>query len=198
MAKKIHIVLTLQLPAGKATPARRHRPRPQHIDVVEFTKAYNEKTADKATSTSRPTTNHLGPPLHVHPQDATGGRPPAQGGRGREGQLHGRSREVRPGDPRPGPRDRQRQDGRPQRQRRRRRDARRPPVRWVSRSSARLHHRALRPRHRRRPDVHPTERGRPGTPTASTRTRTMAHGKRSAAEHRPRRSSISRPRRPSW
>ena len=49
MAKKIRIVLTLQLPAGKATPAPPVGTAlgPHGINIVEFTKAYNEKTADK-------------------------------------------------------------------------------------------------------------------------------------------------------
>ena len=46
MAKKIRIVLTLQLPAGKATPAPPVGTAlgPHGINIVEFTKAYNEKT----------------------------------------------------------------------------------------------------------------------------------------------------------
>ena len=50
MAKKIGIVLTLQLPAGKATPAPPVGTAlgPHGINIVEFTKSYNEKTADKA------------------------------------------------------------------------------------------------------------------------------------------------------
>ncbi len=49
MAKKIRIVLTLQLPAGKATPAPPVGTAlgPHGINIVEFTKAYNERTADK-------------------------------------------------------------------------------------------------------------------------------------------------------
>ena len=49
MAKKIRIVLTLQLPAGKATPAPPVGTAlgPHCINIVEFTKSYNEKTADK-------------------------------------------------------------------------------------------------------------------------------------------------------
>ncbi|HEV2951999.1 MAG TPA: 50S ribosomal protein L11 [Actinomycetota bacterium] len=49
MAKKIRIVLTLQLPAGKATPAPPVGTAlgPPGINIVEFTKSYNEKTADK-------------------------------------------------------------------------------------------------------------------------------------------------------
>ena len=49
MAKKIRAVLTLQLPAGKATPAPPVGTAlgPHGINIVEFTKSYNEKTADK-------------------------------------------------------------------------------------------------------------------------------------------------------
>jgi large subunit ribosomal protein L11 len=50
LAKKIRIVLTLQLPAGKATPAPPVGTAlgPHGINIIEFTKSYNEKTADKA------------------------------------------------------------------------------------------------------------------------------------------------------
>jgi large subunit ribosomal protein L11 len=50
VAKKIRIVLTLQLPAGKASPAPPVGTAlgPHGINIVEFTKTYNEKTADKA------------------------------------------------------------------------------------------------------------------------------------------------------
>ena len=50
MAKKIRIMLTLQLPAGKATPAPPVGTAlgPHGINIVEFTKTYNERTADKA------------------------------------------------------------------------------------------------------------------------------------------------------
>ena len=50
MAKKIRILLTLQLPAGKATPAPPVGTAlgPHGINIIEFTKSYNEKTADKA------------------------------------------------------------------------------------------------------------------------------------------------------
>jgi large subunit ribosomal protein L11 len=47
VAKKIRTVLTLQLPAGKATPAPPVGTAlgPHGINIVEFTKSYNEKTA---------------------------------------------------------------------------------------------------------------------------------------------------------
>jgi large subunit ribosomal protein L11 len=49
VAKKIRTVLTLQLPAGKATPAPPVGTAlgPHGINIVEFTKSYNEKTQDK-------------------------------------------------------------------------------------------------------------------------------------------------------
>ena len=49
MAKKIRTVLTLQLPAGSATPAPPVGTAlgPHGINIVEFTKSYNEKTQDK-------------------------------------------------------------------------------------------------------------------------------------------------------
>jgi large subunit ribosomal protein L11 len=49
VAKKIRIVLTLQLPAGAATPAPPVGTAlgPHGINIVEFTKAYNEKSQDK-------------------------------------------------------------------------------------------------------------------------------------------------------
>ncbi|MEP7361115.1 MAG: 50S ribosomal protein L11 [Chloroflexota bacterium] len=47
MAKKIRTILTLQLPAGKATPAPPVGTAlgPHGINIVEFCKSYNEKTA---------------------------------------------------------------------------------------------------------------------------------------------------------
>ena len=50
MAKKIRTVLTIQLPAGKATPAPPVGTAlgPHGINIMEFTKAYNERTAQQA------------------------------------------------------------------------------------------------------------------------------------------------------
>jgi large subunit ribosomal protein L11 len=49
LAKKIRSVLTLQLPAGAATPAPPVGTAlgPHGINIVEFCKSYNEKTQDK-------------------------------------------------------------------------------------------------------------------------------------------------------
>ena len=50
MAKKIQAMVKLQIAAGKATPAPPVGTAlgPHGINIVEFTKSYNEKTADKA------------------------------------------------------------------------------------------------------------------------------------------------------
>src|SRR5829696_813344 len=50
MAKKIRTVVTLQLPAGKATPAPPVGTAlgPHGINIVEFCKTYNERTAAQA------------------------------------------------------------------------------------------------------------------------------------------------------
>ncbi|MGH2466936.1 MAG: 50S ribosomal protein L11 [Candidatus Limnocylindrales bacterium] len=47
MAKKIRTIVTIQLPAGKATPAPPVGTvlGPHGINIVEFTKTYNERTA---------------------------------------------------------------------------------------------------------------------------------------------------------
>src|SRR6187401_3291427 len=52
MAKKIRSVLTLQLPAGAATPAPPVGTAlgPHGINIVEFTKSYNEKTQQQRGS----------------------------------------------------------------------------------------------------------------------------------------------------
>jgi large subunit ribosomal protein L11 len=49
VAKKIRQILKLDLPAGKATPAPPVGTAlgPHGVNIVEFTKSYNEKTADK-------------------------------------------------------------------------------------------------------------------------------------------------------
>lgn len=49
MAKKVRAVLTLQLPAGKASPAPPVGPAlGQHgVNIMEFVKEYNARTADK-------------------------------------------------------------------------------------------------------------------------------------------------------
>ena len=50
MAKKVRAIVKLQIQAGKATPAPPVGTAlgPHGINIIEFTKSYNEKTADKA------------------------------------------------------------------------------------------------------------------------------------------------------
>ena len=179
MAKKIRTVLKLDLPAGKATPAPPVGTAlgPHGINIVEFTKAYNERTADKAGQIipaqitifeDRSFTFILKTP------PAAG--PAPQGGRNREGRRDAEARDRRPGLEGPDPRDRGDQDGRPQRQRRRGGDEAgrgHRPLAWASRSSARAattlagHTAGRTPRAEGRPERRPTERNRD-----------MAHGKK--------------------
>jgi hypothetical protein len=116
MAKKIRIVLTLQLPAGKATPAPPVGTAlgPHGINIVEFTKSYNEKTADKAGQVipAQITVYEDRSFTFVLKDPARRGHAP-QGGRHRQGLGHAQARDHRPRDPRPGARDRLGEDGRP-------------------------------------------------------------------------------------
>ncbi|HEY3063252.1 MAG TPA: 50S ribosomal protein L11, partial [Chloroflexota bacterium] len=52
MAKKVRAVITLQLPAGKATPAPPVGPAlgGYGINIMQFVKEYNEKTSSQAGS----------------------------------------------------------------------------------------------------------------------------------------------------
>ena len=51
MAKKVLALIKLQIKAGKATPAPPVGPAlSQYINVMEFVKSYNEKTADQVGS----------------------------------------------------------------------------------------------------------------------------------------------------
>ena len=115
MAKKIRIVLTLQLPAGKATPAPPVGTAlgPHGINIVEFTKTYNEKTADKS--------GQIIPAQITVFEDRSFSfilkTPPAadllRKAAGIEKGSGTPSGRHRPRDPRPGPRHRRDQDGRP-------------------------------------------------------------------------------------
>ena len=120
MAKKIRTVLTLHLPAGKATPAPPVGTAlgPHGINIVEFTKAYNERTADKAGQIipaqitifeDRSFTFILKtPPAPDLLRKAAGIE---------KGASTPQARDRRPRLEGPGPRDRGDQDGRPQRER---------------------------------------------------------------------------------
>ena len=49
MAKKVKTIIKLQIPAGKATPAPPVGPAvAPHLNVMEFVKQYNERTASQA------------------------------------------------------------------------------------------------------------------------------------------------------
>ena len=88
MAKKIRIVLTLQLPAGMATPAPPVGTAlgPHGINIVEFTKGYNEKTQDKRGQViPAQITIFEDRSFTLHPQDAARCGSAPQGGRHREG-----------------------------------------------------------------------------------------------------------------
>ena len=165
MAKKIRIVLTLQLPAGKATPAPPVGTAlgPHGINIVEFTKAYNEKTADKSGQIiPAQITIFEDRSFTLRPQDAAGAGPPAQGRGDRQGLGDRRARDGRPGHPRPGPPDRRDQDARPQCQRHRgRHEGHRGHRPQHGHRGGRL---ASRPRARERP--------RPGAPPQGAGPRT--------------------------
>ena len=162
MAKKIRVVLTLQLPAGKATPAPPvGTALGPHINVVEFCKSYNEKTAGQVGQVIPAQITIYEDRSFTFVLKTPAGRGPAPQGRRHRGGL---------GDARPrfsvGTVTRaqvreiaQDEDGRPQRDRPRRgaaalSRARRAP--WVSRSSASTPLRAGRPdRSRRARAPHP-------------------------------------------
>ena len=97
MAKKIRIVLTLQLPAGKATPAppvgtalgpARHQHRRVHEDL--------QREDRRQGRPDHPGPDHglRGPLVHVRPQDPARRGPAPQGGRHREGLGHAAKRET--------------------------------------------------------------------------------------------------------
>ena len=205
MAKKVRIVLTLQLPAGKATPAPPVGTAlgPHGINIVEFTKSYNEKTADKVGQVipaqitvfeDRSFTFVLKtPPAADLLRKAAGDR---------QGRRDGRPRDGRHGHAGPGPRDRGDQDGRSQRQRHRGGDA---PDRG---HRAQHGHRGQSADARKGDHTRRLGRSDPGPATASPRTGEAADGRQgetwrsTARSTRRRRSSSSaitsiRPPRPS-
>ena len=182
MAKKIRTVLTLQLPAGTATPAPPVGTAlgPHGINIVEFTKSYNEKTAGQARP-GHPGPDHdlRGSLLHVHPQDPARGGPAAQGGRCREGRGDHRPRDGRPGhratrsarSPTIKMADLNANDIEARRDR-----SKAPPARWASRSSASIARPARRGSH---PGPRPREpRGRPEPPADKEERHMAERGKK--------------------
>ena len=114
------IVLTLRLPASAAAPAPpvgTALSGPHGINIVEFTKAYNEKTQDKAkvrSSRPRSRSSRIARSFILKTPPAASLLRKAAGDR--EGLGSCRHREQRPGDARPMREDRRHQDGRSQRQ----------------------------------------------------------------------------------
>jgi large subunit ribosomal protein L11 len=85
MAKKVAGFIKLQIPAGQANPAPPVGPAlGQHsVNIMEFCKAFNEKTQQHA-GRHRPGGDHglRGPLVHLHHEDPAGGAAAAEG-RGR-------------------------------------------------------------------------------------------------------------------
>ena len=75
--KKVVGQIKLQIPAGKATPAPPVGPAlgQAGVNIMDFCKAFNAKTA-KDDGPDHPGGDHglRGPLLHLHHQDAAGGR----------------------------------------------------------------------------------------------------------------------------
>ena len=84
MAKKVVGFIKLQIPGGQANPAPPVGPAlGQHqVNIMQFCQAFNAATQDKIGH-DHPGRDHglRGPLVHVHPEDAAGGRA-AQAGRG--------------------------------------------------------------------------------------------------------------------
>ena len=89
MAKKVVKIIKLQIPAGQANPAPPVGPAlGQHgVNIMEFCKAFNAAT-QRRTAGSRHAGRDLGlrgPLVHVHHEDAAGGRPDQGGARHHQG-----------------------------------------------------------------------------------------------------------------
>ncbi len=82
--KKIKTVIKLQLQAGKATPAPPVGTAlgPHGLNIMEFCKAYNERTANQSGVIPAQITVYEDRTFTLHHQDATG-LGAAQEGRGR-------------------------------------------------------------------------------------------------------------------
>jgi large subunit ribosomal protein L11 len=105
MAKKLAGTMKLQIPAGQANPSPPVGPAlgQRGINIMEFTKAFNAKTAGHGAGRALPDRDHLlpGQVLHHGHQDAAGVLLPEEGGRSEapgQAQPSARRRE-------PGPRD---------------------------------------------------------------------------------------------
>ena len=122
MAKKVLTMIKLQIPAGAANPAPPVGPAlGQHgVNIMEFCKAFNAQTqAQKRHHHPRGDHRLRGPLVHLHHQDAAGGRAAPRGPGHRQGLGRAQARQGRHASPGAGARDRRDQDAGSQRQRRR-------------------------------------------------------------------------------
>ena len=83
--KKVTGQVKLQIPAGKANPAPPIGPAlgQQGVNIMEFCKQFNAATQAQAKEGLIIPVHHhrvSGPLLHLHPEDAAGGRPHQEGG----------------------------------------------------------------------------------------------------------------------
>ena len=89
MAKKVVGKIGLQIPAGKATPAPPIGPAlgPYSLNIMDFCKQYNERTASQAGMIIPVEITVLRRPhVHVHHEDAAGVVPDQAGAQDRIGQ----------------------------------------------------------------------------------------------------------------
>ena len=88
MAKRVRGVVKLQIAAGRANPAPPVGTAlgPHGINIMDFCKAYNERTQSQAGQIIPALIHDLrGSFVHVRAEDAAGLGPAAQGGGGGEG-----------------------------------------------------------------------------------------------------------------
>ena len=125
MAKKVIKVIKLQIPAGRRTRRRRSAPRWASTASTSWSSARRSTPRRRAERRAdHPGRDHglRGPLVHLHHQDAAGGRPD-QGGAGiAEGLRRAEPQQGRDALPGSAALDRRAQDARPERERRRRRD----------------------------------------------------------------------------
>ena len=146
MAKKITGYVKLQVPAGAANPSPPIGPAlgQRGLNIMEFCKAFNAKTAQMEKGTPDPGDHHRvsGPLLHLRDEAAAGLVLPQEGGEPEARQEAGfrledarQGRQRRQGHRGPDPRDRREEDGRPQLRHGRvghGDDPRAPPGPWAS------------------------------------------------------------------
>src|SRR5262249_10803333 len=116
--KKVRAVLKIELPAGRATPAPPVGTAlgPHGVNIMEFTRSYNERTAQQAGGCG-PRRDHdlRGQKLHLRSEDTAGREPSEEGRRPREGLGPCAAGEGRKRDPRSGQGNRRDEGQGPQR-----------------------------------------------------------------------------------